>query len=74
MNRTPDEICDNELYVHPWSLKRLKPCNILKVKNIMIDPNEEIPTSKWLFVPRLPRRSPETVPVWTLGTLGAHNS
>jgi hypothetical protein len=26
------------------------------------------PTSEWLFVPGLPRRSPETVPVWTPGT------
>ncbi len=31
------------------------------------------PTSKWLFVPRLPRRSPETVPVWTPATLRAYN-
>ncbi len=26
------------------------------------------------FVPRLPRRSPETVPVWTPSTLRRHNS
>ncbi len=32
------------------------------------------PTSEWLFVPGLSKRSPEIVPVWTLGTLGAHNS
>ncbi len=32
------------------------------------------PTSEWLFVPGLPRRSLETVPVWTLETLKAHNS
>ncbi len=28
---------------------------------------------KWLFFPGLPRWSPETVPVWTPGTLGIHN-
>ncbi len=32
------------------------------------------PTSEWFFVPGLPRRSPEIVPVWTPGTLGAYNS
>jgi len=32
------------------------------------------PASKWLLFPGLPRRSPKTVSVWTLGTLGAHNS
>ncbi len=32
------------------------------------------PTSEWLVVPGLPRRSPETVMVWTPKTLGAHNS
>jgi hypothetical protein len=32
------------------------------------------PTSEWFFFLGLPRRSPETVPVWTLGTLGVHNS
>jgi hypothetical protein len=32
------------------------------------------PTSEWLFVPGLPRRSPKTIPIWTLKTLGAHNS
>ncbi len=32
------------------------------------------PTSEWLFVPGLPRRSPKIVPVWTPGNLGAHNS
>jgi len=31
------------------------------------------PTSEWLFVPGLPRRSPETVPVWTPETLHDHN-
>ncbi len=30
-------------------------------------------TSKWLFFPGLSRWSPETVPVWTPGTLGNHN-
>jgi len=32
------------------------------------------PTSEWLFVPRLPRKNPESVPVWTPGTLWVHNS
>jgi hypothetical protein len=32
------------------------------------------PASKWLLFPRLPRRSLETVPIWTPGTLGTHNS
>ncbi len=32
------------------------------------------PTSEWHFFPRVPRRSPETVPVWTPETLAAHNS
>ncbi len=32
------------------------------------------PASKWLLFPGLPRKSLETVPVWTPGTLGAHNS
>jgi len=32
------------------------------------------PTSEWLFVPGLPRRSLEIVPVWTLGALHNHNS
>jgi len=32
------------------------------------------PTSEWLFVPGLPRRSPETVPVWIPETLHDHNS
>ncbi len=31
------------------------------------------PTSEWLFVPGLPRRSPETVPIWTLESLRVHN-
>jgi len=31
-------------------------------------------TSKWLFFPRLPSWSPEIVPGWSPGTLGAHNS
>jgi len=31
-------------------------------------------TFEWLLVPGLPRRSPETILVWTLGTLGVHNS
>ncbi len=29
---------------------------------------------KWLFFPGLPRRSPETIPGWSPGTLGAHIS
>jgi len=29
--------------------------------------------SKWLFFPGLPKWSPETIPIWTPGTLGAHN-
>ncbi len=32
------------------------------------------PTSEWHFVPKLPRRSPKTIPVWTLKTLRVHNS
>ncbi len=32
------------------------------------------PTSEWHFFSGLPRRSPETVPVWTFGTLVTHNS
>jgi len=28
------------------------------------------PASEWLLIPRLPRRSPEIVSVWTLGILG----
>ncbi len=32
------------------------------------------PTSEWLFVPGLPRRSPEIVSIWTPKTLGVHNS
>ncbi len=32
------------------------------------------PTSQWHFFSGLPRRSPEIVPVWTPGTLEAHNS
>ncbi len=32
------------------------------------------PTSKWLFVPRFPRRSPETISVWILAILRGHNS
>ncbi len=32
------------------------------------------PASKWLLFPGFPRRSLESVPVWTPGTLGAHNS
>jgi hypothetical protein len=32
------------------------------------------PTSRWLFVPGLPKRSPETVLVWAPGTLRSHNS
>ncbi len=32
------------------------------------------PTSEWHFFPGLPRRSPETVMVWTPGTLATHNS
>jgi hypothetical protein len=46
IDRILDERCDNELLVHPWSLKRLKPCNSLEVKNMMIDPNEEINNGK----------------------------
>jgi len=30
--------------------------------------------SKWLFFLGLPKWSPESVPVWTPGTLNAHNS
>ncbi len=30
-------------------------------------------TSEWHFFPGLSRRSPETIPVWTPGTLGIHN-
>ncbi len=32
------------------------------------------PTFEWLFVPRLLRWNLETIPVWTPGTLEAHNS
>ncbi len=32
------------------------------------------PTSEWHFFPGLPSKSPETVPIWTLGTLTAHIS
>jgi hypothetical protein len=32
------------------------------------------PTSEWLFVSGLPKRSLKIVPVWTFKTLGAHNS
>jgi len=32
------------------------------------------PASKWLLFSGLLRRSPETVPIWTPGTLGTHNS
>ncbi len=42
INRSPEESCDNEFHVHPWTLKRLKPCNNLEVKNIMFDLDEEM--------------------------------
>ncbi len=42
INRIFGERCDNELHVHLWSLKRLKPCNSLEVRNMMINPNEEM--------------------------------
>jgi hypothetical protein len=31
------------------------------------------PSSEWLFFPGLPKWSPETVPVWTPGSLGVCN-
>ncbi len=34
----------------------------------------ETSTSEWLFIPRLPRRSPETTKVWTPATLRDYNS
>jgi hypothetical protein len=42
MDRIPSERCKNELHVRPWSLKRMKPCNSLEVRNMMFDPDEEI--------------------------------
>jgi hypothetical protein len=42
MDRIRTERCENELHVHPWSLKRMKPCNGLKVKNMMFDSDEKV--------------------------------
>jgi hypothetical protein len=42
IDRICNESCENELHVHTWSLKTLKPSNNANVKNMMLDPNEEI--------------------------------
>jgi len=42
INRSLKEKCENELHVHPWTLKRLKPCNSLEARNIMFDHDEEV--------------------------------
>jgi hypothetical protein len=42
INRGSKERCENELHVHPRTLKRLKPCDNLEDRIIMFDLNEEV--------------------------------
>jgi hypothetical protein len=52
VNRIANGICEDELDVSPWSLKKFRPNNSVVVSNMMLDPYEEIEcgtSGEWIF-------------------------
>jgi hypothetical protein len=42
IDKIPNGRCDNELHVPTWTLKKFKPTNSMEVREMMLNPTEEI--------------------------------